>query len=286
MTVYDYQPVYGGTACDPGPNGGSVSRIELYASPERTGTPAATAGPAVRLRAATYRFTLPDMPDGRYWCTVTFTPTSSASPVSDRNVKVDFPLGTGLLASAEQIADKLQVPLPLSAAQREAFRDAIADAQSDVAGHLGRPLLPSPRTLSGARPLFGYDLYDARAWPLDGVDDIVTVARVTEKPDGRYDVDLLVGLDADAERPIVRYVVAHAAEGLRNDPATGNGRRVTSVSAEGQSISYETAPAAGQAGALPTLDSLNGYRKLLLRPLPVAPAQPWPYGRGRRYTRW
>ncbi|MFJ5143053.1 hypothetical protein [Streptomyces sp. NPDC088707] len=286
MTVYDYQPVYGGAACDPGSNGGSVSRIDLYTAPERTGAPAATAGPAARLRAATYRFTLPDLPDGRYWCTVTFTPGANTHPATDRTVKIDFPLGTGLLASAEQIADKLNVPLPLSAAQREAFRDAIADAQSDVAGHLGRPLLPTPRTLTDARPLFGYDLLDARAWPLNGVDDIVTVAGVTEKADDRYDVDLLVGLDAAAEKPIVRYVVAHAAETLRNDPAAGGGRRVTSVSAEGQSISYEAAPSAGQPGSLPTLDSLNDFRKLLLRPLPVVPAQPWPYGQGRRYTRW
>lgn len=290
MTVYDYMPVYGGSAFDPGPSGGEVSRIDLYGSPERSGTPAATAGPAVRLSATAYRFTLPDMPDGRYWCTVTFAPGKDIPPVTDRTVKVDFPLGTGLLASAEQIADKLKIPLPLTAQQREEFRDAITDAQSDVAGYLMQPLIPQPRTLTAVYPLYGYDLYDPRAWPLRSVDDVVTVTGYSEKEDGTYDVQLLLGLNAAAEPPIVRYVIAHAVEALRNDPAgspdAGAGRRVTSLSAEGQSVSYDSAPTEGQAGALPTLASLAGYRKRVYRPIPVVPAAPWPYGRGRRYSRW
>jgi hypothetical protein len=283
-------PVYGGSAFDPGPSGGEVSRIDLYNFPERSGTPAATAGPAVRLRATAYRFTLPDMPDGRYWCTVTFTPGKDLPPVTDRTVKVDFPLGTGLLASAEQIADKLKIPLPLTAQQREEFRDAIADAQSDVAGYLMQPLVPQPRTLAAVYPLYGYDLHDPRAWPLRNVDDVVTVAGYSENEDGTYDVQLLLGLNAAAEPPIVRYVIAHAVEAIRNDPAGSPdgsaGRRVTSLSAEGQSVSYDSAPTEGQAGALPVLASLAGYRKRVYRPIPVVPAAPWPYGRGRRYSRW
>ncbi|MGC4950905.1 hypothetical protein ACLQ2N_32535 [Streptomyces sp. DT224] len=290
MTVYDYIPVYGGAVIDPAANGGEVSRIDLYDSPERSGTPAATAGPAARLRDAAYRFALADLPDGRYWCIVTFTPGEGRGPVSDRTVRVDFPVGTGLLASAEQIADKLKVPLPLSAQQRETFRDAITDAQSDVAGYLMQPLLPQPRTLAGVHPVYGWDLYDARAWPLHDVDDIVTVVSYSENPDGSYDVQLLTGLNAAREEPIVRYVIAHAAESIRNDPGTaggdGAGRRVTSLSAEGQSVSYDAAPLEGQAGALPTLASLAGYRKRVYRPIPVTPAAPWPYSRGRRYSRW
>ncbi|MBV1940761.1 hypothetical protein KUF83_29960 [Streptomyces sp. BV286] len=296
MTVYDYQPVHGGALHDPGASGGQATQISLYASAERTGTPVATAGPAVRLRATAYRFTLPDgLPEGRYWCTVTFIPGKDQPPVTDRTVKMDFPLGTGLLASAEQIADKLGVPLPLTASQRESYRDAIADAQSDVAGYLGRPLLPQPRTLTDVKPLYGYDLYDPRAWPVHELDDVVTVTSYSDNADGEdtYDVQLMVGLNAAAERPIVRYVIAHAAEGIRNSPtqppgstSTDRGRRVSSVSAEGQSVSFESAPVAGQAGALPALDSLAGYRKLVIRPLPVVAAAPWPYGRGRRYSRW
>ncbi|MEU0857408.1 hypothetical protein ABZ352_18490 [Streptomyces griseofuscus] len=288
MAVFDYRPVWGGALSDPEPQGGQVARIDLYSSPERNGTVAATAGPAVRLRPAVYRFTLPDnLPDGRYWGTVTFIPGAGQPPAADRTVRVDLPLGTGLLASAEQIADKLGIPLPLSAQQREGYRDAVADAQADVAAYLGRPLLPQPMQLLSVHPTFGYGLDDAQAWPLHGVDDAVTVVDYSQNADGTYDVQLLLGLDAAAEEPIVRYVVAHAVESIRNSPSAGDAsRRVTSVSAEGQSISYDAAPLAGQAGALPTLDSLTGYRKRVYRPIATAPAAPWPYGRGRRYGRW
>ncbi|WP_181160455.1 hypothetical protein [Streptomyces solincola] len=288
MAVYDYRPVWAGAMRDPDTDGGQVSRIDLYATPERNGTVVATAGPAVRLRSTVYRFTLPEnLPDGRYWCTVTFTPGKDQPATTDRTVRVDFPLGTGLLASAEQIADKLGVPLPLTAAQREQYRTVIAEAQADVVAYLGRPVVPQPRTLLGVHPLFGYDLEDPQAWPIQHLDDAVTVVQHIDNLDGAYDVQLLVGLDGVLEEPIVRYVIAHASESIRTTAgADGGGRRVTSVSAEGQSISYEAAPLAGQAGALPALDSLAGYRKRLYRPIPTAPAAPWPYGRGRRYSRW
>lgn len=288
MAVYDYRPVWAGALCDPDVDGGQVSRIDLYETPDRNGTVVATAGPAARLRATVYRFTIPDnLPDGRYWCTVTFTPARDQQPASDRTVRADLPLGTGLLASAEEIADKLGVSLPLTAAQREKYRDAIAEAQKDIVGYLGRPLVPHPESLLSVTPLYGYAFTDSRAWPVQGLDDVASVVSYADNLDGTYDVRLLVGLDGAAEEPITRYVVAHATEGIRNSPETAGGeRRVTSVSAEGQSISYDSAPAAGQAGALPTLDSLSGYRKRLYRPIAVTPATPWPYGRGRRYSRW
>ncbi|MFB8026017.1 MULTISPECIES: hypothetical protein [unclassified Streptomyces] len=291
MTVYDYQPVWAGALYDPAPAGGQVSRIDLYDNPGRTGDIVATAGPAVRLRAQAYRFTLSgDLADGRYWCTVTVIPSEGQTPTIDRTVRVDFPLGTGLLVSAEQIADKLGTSLPLTAAQRERYRDAITEAQADIVGYLNRPLIPQARLLRSVRPRYeyGYSLDDARAWPVTDIDDVVTVVSHAENEDGTYDVQLLVGLDGAAEKPITRYLVAHATESIRNGPGDEGeaGRRVTSVSAEGQSLSYEAAPAVGQAGALPALESLSGFRKLLYRPIPVPPAAPWPYGRGRRYNRW
>ncbi|MEU6632826.1 hypothetical protein ABZ905_31770 [Streptomyces parvus] len=287
MTVYDYRPVWAGALRDPGTAGGQVSRLDLYATPERTGDVMGTVGPAERLRSTVYRFTLPDnLPDGRYWCTVTFTPGKDQAPVTDRTARIDLPSGDGLIASAEQIADKLHIPLPITAAQRETFRDAIRDAQADVVGYLGRPLVPEPRELLAVTPLYGYDFNDPQAWPIQHLDDVVTVVRYIDATDGTYDVELLVGLDGAAEEPIARYVVAHAAEGIRNSPAAGGERRVTSLSAEGQSVSYEAAPTAGQAGSLPALDSLSGYRRLAYRPIAVTAATPWPYGRGRRYSRW
>ncbi|MFB6505621.1 hypothetical protein ACFC07_21980 [Streptomyces sp. NPDC056099] len=290
MAVYDYRPVWAGAWCDPDPAGGQVSRIDLYSTPERSGPVAATAGPAVRLRATVYRFTLPDnLPDGRYWCTVTFTPGKDQPPATDRTVRADLPLGTGLIASAEDVASELGVSLPITAVQREKYRDAIGKAQADVAGYLGRPLIPQPRRLLEVTPLFGYDLDDPQAWPIQHFDDVATVVSHSANLDDRntYTVDLLIGLDGAVEDPIREYLVAHASERIRNSPSSAEGeRRVTSVSAEGQSISYDSAPAAGQPGALPTLDSLSGYRKRLYRPIAVTPTAPWPYGRGRRYSRW
>lgn len=286
MTVYDYRPVWAGAMCDPAAAGGSVDRIDLYDSPERAGTPAASAGPAVRVRESVYRFTLPDtLADGRYWCTVTFKP-SATQTFTDRTVKVDLPRGTGLIASAEEVAEELGVTLPLTAVQRERYWTKIQAAQADVSNFLGRPLVPTPRQLLEVTPLYGYALTDPQAWPIQQYDDIVTVQGYVANLDGTYSVDLLVGLDAAAEQPIVRYVIAHAAEAIRNDPTAPESatRRVTSVSAEGQSISYDSAPQAGQVGALPTLDSLSTYRPRLYRTIATATTTPWPYG-GRRYRR-
>jgi hypothetical protein len=179
------------------------------------------------------------------------------------------------------------VPLPLTPAQREDFRDKIGKAQSEVAAYLKRPLVPTPKTLRDVSPMPFYELTDPRAWPMPPVDDVMKVVSYEQNAEGLYTVRLLIGLDAAVEKPIVDYVTAHAAARIRNGPGgeKNGGRRVTSVSAEGQSISYETSPVAGQAGALPTLDSLGDYRKRLYRPIAVAPATPWPYG-GRPYRRY
>jgi hypothetical protein len=288
MAVYDYRPVWAGALCDPATAGGSVDRIDLYTGPERDSSVAATAGPATRIRDSVYRFSIPDaLPDGRYWCTVTLKPSKDDPIAQDRMVRIDLPRGNGLIASAEQIADKLGVPLPLTAVQREHYWLAISEAQADVISYIGRPLIPTPRQLLEVTPLFGYALDDPQAWPIQHYDDVVSVVSYTDNLVGTYNVQLLVGVDGSSEEPIVRYVVAHAAESLRNDPAaaTDGGRRVSSVSAEGQSISYDAAPLPGQAGAAPTLDSLSGYRRRIYRPMKTAAVAPWPYGGGRRYRR-
>ncbi|MER5482649.1 hypothetical protein ABT024_05445 [Streptomyces sp. NPDC002812] len=286
MGTYTYLPVYAGAACDPATAGGQVISLVLYSGPEREGAPSGASISVSRAASGRYVFTIPDgLPDGRYWAVASFIPAQDQPQVADRTVRVDLPTGTGLIASPEQVADKLKTPLPLTAAQRESYRTDIAEAQAAVSAYLGRPLIPAPQFLRSVRPLLGSDLASPDAWPLQEYDDEVTVLGHTVNPDGSYDVQLLVGLEAALEEPIVRYVVAHAAESIRNAPAAGaEGRRVTSVSAEGQSVSYDSAPTAGQAGALPSLDSLSRYRKQLYRPISRTPATPWPYG-GRRYLR-
>ena len=291
MSLFDYTPMWAGAQYDPVPAGGQVSRLDLFTSPGRDGDAAASCGPAERLREGVYRFTVPDVAPGRYWAVATFTPTSGTAEVHDRAVRLDLPLGTGVLGSPEQVADQLGVPLPLDAAQRERYTEHLQDAQADVVGYLGRPVVPRAALLENVRPAPG-SLLDADVWPIDGLDDTVDVVTYEELPDGAYNVRVNVGLDGAAIKPIVRYIVAHAAEMARQQPAPsagpGGGRRVSSVSAEGQSVSYESAPAAGAAGALPSLGSLSRYRRLVYEPAsrPGPAMAPWPYAGSRYRPGW
>lgn len=286
MSVYDHQPMWAGARYDPAPAGGEVTRLDLYATPERDGPVIASAAPAVRLRAGVYRFDLPTVPPGRYWGAVTFTPNSAAQPVKDTTVRLDLPTGQGLVGSPEAVADALGAPLPLTSAQRAAYEEEIRNAQADVAAHINRPLVPSATTLCGVTPRWADALDNIDTWPVH-LNDIAEVVSYRANPDGTYDVDLLVGLNGAQEETVVRYVVAHAAESLRQRPdqSAGPGRRVSSVSAEGQSISYESAPAVGQAGALPTINSLSRLRRLVFEPLSRPPHAPWPYSSSRT-RRW
>ncbi|AKN68762.1 hypothetical protein QR97_02145 [Streptomyces sp. PBH53] len=204
----------------------------------------------------------------------------------DTSARLDLPLGQGLVGSPEAVADALGVPLPLTPAQRAAYEEEIRNAQADVAGYLNRSLVPRLMTVRGVTPRWTDALDDITAWPVH-LDDIAEVVTYRTNPDGTYDVDLLVGLNGAHEEAVVRYVVAHAAEMVRQRPdqSGGAGRRVSSVSAEGQSISYESAPAAGQAGALPSIDSLKSLRRLLFEPLSRPPRAPWPYS-STRPRRW
>ncbi|MEU0427115.1 hypothetical protein ABZ235_26515 [Streptomyces canus] len=286
MSVVDYKPTYGGAYYDPEPAGGQVTSLVLYDGPERT-TEVAAAGAGTRLRPGTYRFALPDVPPGRYWATVTFTPSNGAQPVKDQSVRLDLPLGLGLVTSPEAVAKELGVPLPLTAEQRDDLLTAIRKAQADVVGYLGQPVIPQLVTRTALTPIWRHqeDLENPDSWPFEA-DDLVQVSAYCDRGDGTYDVDFLVGLDGASVDPIVRYVTTHAAESERLRPGVvaSQGRRVSSVSAEGQSISYESAPTTGQAGALPELSSLSRWKRRLFQPLNRPARPPWPYSstRGRR----
>lgn len=283
--MFDYQPMYGGAHYDPEPAGGQVTSLTLYDGPARTTTVAA-AGPGVRLRTGVYRFALPDVPPGRYWATVTFTPSQGAQPLKDESVRLDLPLGLGLVTSPEAVAKELGVTLPLTAEQRDDLLTAIRKAQADVVGYLGQPVIPQLVTRTALTPHWrcAENLDDPESWPFE-TDDLVQVSAYRLRDDGTYDVDFLAGFDGASNDAVVRYVTTHAAESERNRPGgVGNqGRRVSSVSAEGQSISYESAPTAGQAGALPELSSLSRWKRRLVKPLNRAARPPWPYSstRGR-----
>ncbi|MEU5978431.1 hypothetical protein [Streptomyces sp. NPDC047315] len=285
--MYDYKPMYGGAFYDPAPAGGQVTSLSLYSDPGRT-TLVTAAGPATRQRAGVYRFTLPDVPPGRYWATVLSTPSQGAQPVQDKSVRLDLPLGLGLVTSPEAVAKELGVPLPLTAEQRDDLLTAIRTAQADVVAYLGQPVVPQLVTRTALTPRWGRgeQLEDVDAWPFE-TDDLVQVAAYRARPDGTYDVDFLIGLDGAAIEPVVRYVTTHAAESERNRPGGvgAQGRRVSSVSAEGQSISYESEPTAGQAGALPALDGLSRWKRRLFQPLTRPARPPWPYSSSRSRRR-
>ncbi|CAM5235664.1 hypothetical protein [Streptomyces griseomycini] len=285
--TYDYRPMYGGAHYDPEPAGGQVTSLSLYDGPDRTTLVAGT-GPGVRLRAGVYRFALPDVPPGRYWATVAFTPSEGSQPVKDQSLRLDLPLGLGLVTSPEAVAGELGMPLPLTPEQRDDLLTAIRKAQADVVAYLGQPVIPQLITRTALTPYQRgrQELEDAESWPFEA-DDLVQVSAYRDRGDGTYDVDFLVGFDGAANDAVVRYVTTHAAEAERLRPGGvgAQGRRVSSVSAEGQSISYESAPTTGQAGSLPELSSLSRWKRRLFQPLNRPARPPWPYST-TRYRRF
>ncbi len=191
-----------------------------------------------------------------------------------------------------QVARKLR----LSDEQIEEYeldlRDAIDEAVADVEGILNRPIIPVSQTLTGRVPFYGAtDLLDGAAWSglVDELDDDFTITAATpvvgSNPQA-YDLTVMVGLDGAAEPVIVRFIKAAAVASIRNDPALpGVGTRlVTSVSADGQSVSYEKGPAGGggrgsasAAGAGPTSDSLSRFRRHAIYRRKTFTDAPWPY---------
>lgn len=188
-----------------------------------------------------------------------------------------------LVVTPAEVATALGLPNP-SEDELERVAEAIADAQADVEEYLNRPLIPHAATLTGISPLFGADLDSYKAWPdAEQFDDDITVKTRTANPDGTYDVEFLVGLDGPNTRGIVRYVKAHAVRGLREDEAYGFPlkRVVTSLSADGQSITFVPRPdAEGAPGALPTMKSLRRHRRYSVFQRGRAVGDMWPnYGR-------
>lgn len=226
---------------------------------------------------------LTDLALGAHTIVLTATDPSGNSTSTSITWVVISSSGTSgdLLVSPEYVGRKLGKPT-LTDAERETITDAIVDAQADVEGYLRRPLTSTEVTLTGLYPRAGHPVTSWKAWPWEDYDDEVTVRSATVQPDGTYTVVLGIGLDAAAIPPIVRYIRAASIETLRADPDSGMGtREVTSLSAEGQSVSYakRSSTDTGAAGAIPRIDSLRPWRRYSTgtvfkpsRPL----AAPWP----------
>lgn len=187
-----------------------------------------------------------------------------------------------LVVDPVAVARRLGVNEPTEA-QLVHVRDAILDAQADAEAAVNRPLFARTEHLVGVYPAIGLPMNQWRAWPdAAAFDDTVRVVSWSAVGGGRFDVELRVGLDGPAEASLVRFVAAHATELLRHNPAAGatgiGSRVVTSLGAEGQSISYAATPTAeGVAGALPTTKTLRHLRRYgaYKRTRPVV--APWPH---------
>lgn len=169
---------------------------------------------------------------------------------------------------------------PPSAEQRRALTDALEDAHDDVEAYLGQPITPTQTTETGRFPYVG-------GWELSREPLRVLSATPERGPGGEltglFTVTYTWGLDAgnDPElRPIRRYIIAQAMQHPRIVTLWQEGqgdaaRRVRSVSAEGQSVSFDyltpggaevarnangTATAMTEGASGPPLASLDRWR--------------------------
>ncbi|MGL5816655.1 MAG: hypothetical protein ACRCYR_03760 [Phycicoccus sp.] len=169
-----------------------------------------------------------------------------------------------MVVSVEDVVDMLGIADP-SAAQEARIEEELLAAHADIEDYLNRPLIPVVVTRAGMWKDPRYDEMDWRAWPwaVDDYDDDVVVLDATVSSDGSWTVELRIGFDGPGTPGVARYVKSHVREALTADPEfTAVGRKVRSVSAEGQSISYDTGSGAhGAAGSTGSLESLRRHRR-------------------------
>lgn len=224
----------------------------------------------------------------RWYPTVTYT-----QGVDEHTLNlpyVDLPEAPDLVVSPETLAKKAKIPLPLSEEDREQIVECIRDAQADVIAHLNRAIMPTQYTETGRYDYAGH-------WNLTPLDDpiIEVISAEAElsngQPTGYFTVSYAAGLNAKddpALRPIVRYVTAHAMNSpefvLLWKTATSAKGDIKSTTTEGQSISYDKATlggggdaGSGAPGALPTLASLDYWRRRSVYQRPTVHRAPWPY---------
>lgn len=206
-----------------------------------------------------------------------------------------------LVVTVEEVARRLGLQQPLCESDRWIIEQSLVDAQSDLEAYLGQSVTPETYTETGQREHWN-------GWHLEH-HPILSVTSITPELDGeghqtgRYTVVYVAGLDAlsDPEmEPIRRFIRTSAmfSPGVqalyrRLDPA--GARKVTTLSVEGQSVTYTDTYAVdaqatqlGLPGALPSLVSCDRWR-LAGRRVHVARTnlgEPWPYERYGHWWRW
>lgn len=201
---------------------------------------------------------------------------------------------TTLVVTADRIATRLGLPLPLTAAQEARINLAIEDSQAKVLTYLNRASLEATfETVESLSPDTYYPLDDRRAWwtVANRWDDRYAVSSYTPhvNADGTTDPDLFdvtftvgLGVAGDPELyPIRQFIEQDATLGLRLDPSFGDvDRAVTSASAEGQSLSFEKGSAnPDTVGGAVTLRNLSRWKRRVIYQRPSYPLNPWPYAR-------
>lgn len=248
-----------------------VTAVRLYSDEDRTADVQTL--PAVLVGGQWTVDTL-NVPDGRWWASVDALQGAVpyAYPLRD---PVDLPEDDRLVVSPEELADEIEMPLPLDARKRRILTKAILAAQSDVVAYLGRPVMPRQYTETGVWP-WG-DEWQLTAHGDDPVVRIVSTTPETDPVLGALDtftVIYLAGINArdnEEYEPIRRFIMAHAANSnsvVRLWREVVNPAKVIkSSSTSGQSVSYEIptlggggAAGSGAPGALPTLKSLDTWR--------------------------
>jgi hypothetical protein len=207
------------------------------------------------------------------------------------------------VVSADEVARRLRLQQPLTEDVRWAIDQAIWDAQADVEAYLGQPVTPTTFIETGLVAWPG-------GWQLTNAPLISIVAVTAETdpdsgvPTGLYTVEYTAGIDAINDptlAPIRRYVIAHAkyspeVQLLLAEESPAPARRVASLTAEGQSVTYEadpdtdSQPGSGAPGALPLLSSLDRWRiagrRVFQRPTDPASIGAWPYDYYRSCSWW
>lgn len=193
-----------------------------------------------------------------------------------------------LIVPVEKVAPWVGLdPLLLTNPQTAVITDAILDAQAKVEAFLLRPITnPVQVTRTGLYPDPAADLGDYAAWPDARVDDsVVRVVSYTPTVglDGAYDVVFAAGIDATTDpefTPIRTFVRQDAVATLMDSPVIPlSNRKIKSVSAEGQSVTYESAPQSPDAagGAL-TVSALRKWKRYAVGQATArVDPRPWPY---------
>ncbi|WP_371517677.1 hypothetical protein [Kitasatospora sp. NBC_01300] len=185
-----------------------------------------------------------------------------------------------LIVTAEEIARRLGITVPLSEGTRQRIETAIEDAQDTLVAHLGRPLLPVQYTESGVHA--GTDGWVLHHAPLIAVISAVLDTGTPSGPFGSptYTITYTAGIDARADpqtAPLRLWVRATACHHPLLADAPVRQRRVSSASVEGQSVTYDTAAEPPVLLAPPDLDTIDRWR-LRGRRIYQAPIRPNPPG--------